>query len=60
MKGKAIEVKILEMTKEKLKVKLPFTNVPVQMNIPFFKTRLKAGYFKLNSPDQLFRLFRTS
>lgn len=57
-KLKAIEVSILEMTKDRLTVKLPFSKVPIQMNLSFFKKRLKAGYFKLNNPGQITRLFQ--
>lgn len=57
MKNKAIEVKIIEMSNEKIIVKLPFAKIPIQMNKPFFIKRLKDGYFKLNRPDQLYSLF---
>lgn len=42
-----IQVEILEESKDGLKVKLPFLEVPVEMNWAFFNKRLDAGYFKL-------------
>lgn len=44
---KPIQVEILEESKDGLKVKLPFFEVPVEMNWAFFNKRLDAGYFKL-------------
>lgn len=46
-----IEIKILEETPESVKVKLPFLDVPVEMNQSFLKKRLESGYFKL-PPDE--------
>lgn len=42
-----IQVEVLEESKDGLKVKLPFLEVPVEMNWAFFNKRLDAGYFKL-------------
>ena len=42
-----IEIQILEETSEFVKVKLPFLEVPVEMNQSFLKKRLDSGYFQL-------------
>ena len=49
MDAKSIEVDILEATPHYIKVKLPFLDIPIQMNHKFFNSRLKSGYFKIRS-----------
>lgn len=44
-----INIEILEKTPEFVAVKLPFLDVPVQMNYHFFNKRLESGYFKIGS-----------
>ena len=48
-----IEIQILEETPEFVKVKLPFLDVPVEMNQSFLKKRLDSGYFKLQKNELL-------
>lgn len=45
MNPKSIIIEILESTPSYVKVKLPFVEVPIKMNYPFFLKRLKSGYF---------------
>ena len=47
MKISSIEVEILETTPDFVKVKLPFLDIPVQMNHSFFQKRMEVGYFKV-------------
>jgi len=48
---KKIPVKILNVKNDKLKVKLPFLDIPVTMNDNFFKQRVANGYFQINEKD---------
>jgi hypothetical protein len=57
-KNKIIEVKVLDVSEDKIKVKLPYAKIPIQMNRPFFIRRLKDGYYKLHRPDLINKIFR--
>ena len=46
METKSIDIEILEMNQDFIKVKLPFLNIPIDMNYQFFNPRLENGYFK--------------
>lgn len=43
----SINVEILESTSDFVKIKLPFIEVPIQVNYQFFKPRVENGYFKI-------------
>ncbi len=45
----SINVEILESTHDFVKIKLPFTEVPIQVNHQFFKPRVENGYFKVKN-----------
>jgi len=47
MEYKPVDVEVLESTPDGIKVKLPFLEVPVEMNHYFFQKRLECGYFKV-------------
>lgn len=47
-----IQVEILEESKDGLKVKLPFLEVPIEMNWAFFNKRLDVGYFKVSAESK--------
>lgn len=47
MVAKSVDIIILESTPNFIKVKLPFLDIPVQMNHQFFNSRLRQGYFKV-------------
>ena len=42
-----INIEILEITDDQLKVKIPFIDIPVKMNHHFFYNRLDCGYFNV-------------
>lgn len=48
---KKVPIEILEHSKETIKVKLPFLDVPVEMNQNFFKSRLEQGYFVIGQQN---------
>ena len=45
MKKEPVQIEIVEKNSDFLKVKLPFLDIPVEMNWAFFNKRLEAGYF---------------
>lgn len=47
MDGKPIDIEILESTQEFVKVKLPFLDIPVEMEHRFFEPRMQKGYFRI-------------
>jgi hypothetical protein len=47
MDGKPIDIEILESTPQCVKVKLPFLDIPVEMDHQFFKPRMEKGYFRI-------------
>ncbi|MFK7982542.1 MAG: hypothetical protein AB8G86_21355 [Saprospiraceae bacterium] len=47
-RNKKIPVKILNIKDDKLKIKLPFLDIPITMNDDFFKRRVANGYFQIN------------
>ncbi|NND34412.1 MAG: hypothetical protein HKN76_17640 [Saprospiraceae bacterium] len=53
---KQVMIEIIERTPEVVKVKMPFTPVPIEMNHNFFQKRWDQGYFKL--PDHQKNVFR--
>ena len=48
----SIEIEILDKTPEFVKVKMPFSSIPIQMNYPFLKKRLENGYFRIRTGSQ--------
>ena len=55
MKNQSIEIEILDSTPDCIKVKLPFLDIPVEMNDQFLRPRLESGYFRLrNESNHLF------
>jgi hypothetical protein len=50
-----IDVEILEANNGFFKVKVPFIDVPVEMNSQFFNKRLECGYFNVLNKDILSR-----
>jgi hypothetical protein len=54
--AKAINVKIIKLTTELVKVKLPFLDVPMEMSRDYFSKYLDSGYFKISNVSKL-RLF---
>ncbi len=51
MDQKSVDVKILEAKPHRLKVVLPFVDVPISMNRDFFNSRLHCGYFRVVNPQ---------
>lgn len=49
METKTIDIEILEMNQDFIKVKLPFLNIPIDMNYQFFNPRLENGYFNIKN-----------
>ena len=49
METKSIDIEILEMNQDFIKVKLPFLNIPIDMNYQFFNQRLENVYFNINN-----------
>lgn len=47
MQNETVEVKILEEKPDGVLVKLPFLDIPVEMNHYFLQKRLEMGYFKI-------------
>jgi hypothetical protein len=47
MDGKPIDIEILESTPKSVKVKLPFLDIPVEMDQQFFQPRMEKGYFRI-------------
>ncbi len=46
--SKSVKVKILNFSRDGVKVKLPFLDIPIKMSLQFFNKRLEAGYFKVD------------
>lgn len=44
---KQVPVEVLYRSPELIKVKVPFTEIPIKMNHYFFNKRLKEGYFQI-------------
>ena len=44
---KQVTIEILETTSEMIKVKMPFTTLPIEMTYDFFRKRAQQGYFLL-------------
>ena len=49
---KQVTIEILETTSEMIKVKMPFTTLPIEMTYDFFRKRTQQGYFLLKD-DQI-------
>ena len=57
----AVQIEIIKSTEEGVTIRLPWLEVPVQMNRTFFDERVNAGYFQIkegvealeNSPELL-------
>ena len=47
MEHKPVEVEILESAQDSVMVKLPFANIPVRMDLGFFRQRLEKGCLKV-------------
>ena len=47
MSTKPIDVKIIDSSPDSVTVKLPFLEVPIQMNHELFNKRMKSGYFQV-------------
>ena len=47
MVNKPIQVEIVEENQNGIIVRLPFLEVPIEMNWAFFNKRVEAGYFQL-------------
>ena len=52
MDTKSIEVEVLEFNPNQVKVKVPFLDIPINMNHEFFNKRVESGYFSV--PDSSF------
>ena len=52
MEIKSIEVEILERHPDVVKVKLPFLDIPVEMNHEFLRKRVESGYFKVRESSR--------
>jgi len=49
--NKPIQVEIVEENQDGIIVRLPFLDIPIEMNWAFFKKRVEAGYFQLGGVD---------
>lgn len=47
MNSKPIDIEILESNQKFVKVKMPFLDIPVEMDQQFFKPRMEKGYFRI-------------
>ncbi len=47
MNIRPIQVNVVESSQDFITVKLPFLEVPVQMNHELFRNRMKSGYFHI-------------
>ncbi len=54
MKKSVIQVILIEADQEQVMLKLPFLDVPVQMNRNFFQRRLRNGYYKILNKSRRF------
>lgn len=52
MVNKPIQVEIVEENQNGVIVRLPFLEVPIEMNWAFFTKRVEAGYFQLRPQDR--------
>jgi hypothetical protein len=52
-----IDVEILEINDDLLKVKIPFVDIPIEMNRQFFSRRLECGYFNVSNIDTYLSFF---
>lgn len=52
MVNKPIQVEIVEENQDAIIVRLPFLEVPIEMNWAFFNKRVEAGYFQLHQQDR--------
>lgn len=52
MVNKPIQVEIVEEKQDAIIVRLPFLEVPIEMNWAFFNKRVEVGYFQLRSQDR--------
>ncbi len=49
--NKPIEVEIVEENQDGIIVRLPFLDIPIEMDWAFFKKRVEVGYFQLSGAD---------
>lgn len=49
--NKPIQVEIVEENQDGIIVRLPFLDIPIEMNWAFFNKRVEAGYFQLRGAD---------
>ena len=54
MRKSVVQVIVIEADKEKVMLKLPFVDVPVEMNRTFFQRRLRNGYYKIINKSRRF------
>lgn len=47
MQEQVVKIEIVERTKDKVKVKFPFLEIPVVMSYHYFMLNLEKGYFKI-------------
>lgn len=51
--NKPIQVEIVEEKQDGIIVRLPFLEIPIEMNWAFFYKRVEAGYFTFRQAEQL-------
>lgn len=55
--NKPIQVEIVEENQDGIIVRLPFLEVPIEMNWAFFYKRVEVGYFTFKQAEQLPRSY---
>ena len=53
-KTKPINIEVLEVKDDKLKVRTPFLDIPIEMSQEFFHKRLECSYFNIKSSPRTY------